>query len=499
MKKKISILILPAICTSLVSCIDELDCKQVTLDGATLELSVKSVGFPVEGGSRSVLVATNQETWNIDNDIPWIHVVKEERTATIQADPIQGRDALSGFLYFSAGKSGNMARDSVFVMQSGFRVTDLSENGTANCYIAHPGNDYVFDATVKGNGTDVDGTSNYILAYGIGITGGTYADLLWEAALDGDKTRSRDIIGYPVFRDGDIYFSTLGSAGNGVIALKNSAGEVLWSWHIWVTEDEVATSEAVIEGVSWVWMDRNLGAENNIPKNAGNRGLLYQSGRKDPFLPSMAPPDADNPDVMNYNTGKGSGLWNYAYEIPPNFNPPANIPVTVHNPMAFLSSNPNISIYTDWYLPYSGQDAGADSHLWGTYPGEEIVKTIFDPCPPGYTIPPIEAIAGSMPTPITDMWRYEADDDGNFWGFYWKDGTDDYFPFTGRYYYTDGGHIGDSGNYGSYWTRHSVGEGNTGTVGVNMWSWVQVVPYPVVGYIGLSRPYGNAIRCIAEK
>lgn len=59
-------------------------------------------------------------------------------------------------------------------------------------------------------------------------------------------------------------------------------GEILWSWHIWVTNRPITTSG----GNDLQWMDRNLGALSNEIGDVANRGMLYQWGRKEPFLPS---------------------------------------------------------------------------------------------------------------------------------------------------------------------------------------------------------------------
>ena len=59
-------------------------------------------------------------------------------------------------------------------------------------------------------------------------------------------------------------------------------GDILWSWHIWVTNRPITTSE----GNNLQWMDRNLGALSNEIGDVANRGMLYKWGRKEPFLPS---------------------------------------------------------------------------------------------------------------------------------------------------------------------------------------------------------------------
>ena len=60
----------------------------------------------------------------------------------------------------------------------------------------------------------------------------------------------------------------------------------MWSWHVWVNDYD---PEANIfewkdaNGISYKYMDRNLGAMSGEKYSKESLGLLYQWGRKDPF------------------------------------------------------------------------------------------------------------------------------------------------------------------------------------------------------------------------
>ena len=73
--------------------------------------------------------------------------------------------------------------------------------------------------------------------------------------------------------------------GNALIAAKNEYGTILWSWHIWVCKDydPVATAH-VYNNNAGTMMDRNLGATSTTQNAVQSLGLMYQWGRKDPFL-----------------------------------------------------------------------------------------------------------------------------------------------------------------------------------------------------------------------
>ncbi len=164
--------------------------------------------------------------------------------------------------------------------------------------------------------------------------------------------------------------------GNAVVAAYDADGNIIWSWHVWVTESDpdlgaVATSAGV-------FMDRNLGAYRNSDGSTvaddifGSYGLYYQWGRKDPFI---RPDDycfSKNTDGTVYS---GSNtVKRFAYVDAEKNAAVGTLEYAVANPMSFvLGAKDN---RYDWL--YSSHD---DS-LWGT--GE---KSVYDPCPRGWRVP----------------------------------------------------------------------------------------------------------------
>ena len=242
--------------------------------------------------------------------------------------------------------------------------------------------------------------------------------------------------------------STGRSEGNAVIAVKDIKGNIVWSWHIWVCNDEITAHDHIdSEGkVAAVIMDRNLGALNNTPMDVGNRGMFYEWGRKDPFTPSRSPyhTDTDGNNVPAYNEpntaiGDGTGTWVYNAQAAVLATPPANIPNSILNPMTYLQSPYNG--HADWYC--TGTDPKATHPgLWGPE------KTIFDPCPPGYKVPGPDlwgipagnnsitnggAAADYDETGVSAKWDWNAYEDC---GRRWKN-TGDFYPMAGNIYYTD--------------------------------------------------------------
>ncbi|MFR8224919.1 MAG: hypothetical protein ACLU9X_10735 [Alistipes shahii] len=255
-----------------------------------------------------------------------------------------------------------------------------------------------------------------------------------------------------------------------MIAVKDIKGNIVWSWHIWVCNDEITAHDHIdSEGkVAAVIMDRNLGALNNTPMDVGNRGMFYEWGRKDPFTPSRSPyhADTDGNNVPAYNEpntaiGDGTGTWVYNAQAAVLATPPANIPNSILNPMTYLQSPYNG--HADWYC--TGTDPKATHPgLWGPE------KTIFDPCPPGYKVPGPDlwgipagnnsitnggAAADYDETGVSAKWDWNAYEDC---GRRWKN-TGDYYPMAGNIYYTD--YISVSicnytGGMAFYWTAQAT-------------------------------------------
>lgn len=443
-----------------------------------MEVSSNKLVFDADGGEAAIVIATNLEAWDYACEGDWYDVTRQDDRTLVVATQINGGPAtLSGTITVSGSSADTQFTQTISIAQRAERSIDLSAEGTANCYIARTNRSYKFNATVKGNGRDNgDGNSGYIAAYGATISDIATVDLLWEARNDGDKSMSREIIdGSPTYSGGYIAFSTGRSQGNAVIAAKDQEGTILWSWHIWVCDDEITVHDHNNgkEVVAQI-MDRNLGALNNTPMDINNRGMFYQWGRKDPFIPSRAPyveltinDDLNAPEnnLTNDEVGNGSGVWNFNGKALPIDVVPGNIPYSIQNPMTYLKP-----CYNDYYTWYCMSDdvAACDTGLWDA--GQ---KTIFDPCPVGYKVPGnnlwgIPSGNDHIQTggPVED---YGADGTAEQWswtvlkecGRRWKY-TGDYYPMVGNLYYSEFNGQITTHNYTSgeafYWTGQRLSD-----------------------------------------
>ncbi len=441
MKKAIFFFLFAAL--ALVSCEDV---TEIYVDNPAVQFDVSSehIVFSADGGSKTVLIATNME-WDYSSSASWFSVSKGDGSLVITADS-NSSSPRQDELVLTAASDAAAYSATVIVAQlsSASDAIDLSATETANCYIANTGTSCCFNALVKGNGASTEGAAAaYISEYGATIKASdiVYADLLWEATIDGDKTSAYNIIdGAPIYSDGYVWFTTGSAEGNAVIAVKNGMNEVLWSWHIWVTDAEITEQE----GNGYYWMDRNIGAKNNDPEDVNNRGLLYQWGRKDPILPSTTPYGSTATEARNMQVGDGSGVWDYDSRLTsPASVAPGNIPLAVKNPMTVFLMN--TSYVGSWYLTFINDDLNY-SYLWGNSErAAAYEKTMFDPCPAGYNVPVASAWHSSRNASVNE-WTKDTN------GYYWTGGSNAFYPCAGGSASEGIGDLGDIGTYGYYWS-----------------------------------------------
>ena len=232
-------------------------------------------------------------------------------------------------------------------------ATDLSSSGSANCYIISESGLYKFKP-VKGNSNEPVGDV-------------ASASILWETFGTDTSPELLDLISGLCYKDGYITFQTADTfkEGNAVIAAKDADGNILWSWHIWLADEPEGQ---VYYNNAGTMMDRNLGATNATPGDVGALGLLYQWGRKDPFLgsSSIGNDGFEAMSTISWPSTVESDLYNGTIEY------------AVSHPTTFITCNGN---NYDWY--YTG-DSSTDNTRWTE---SDRSKSIYDPCPAGWRVP----------------------------------------------------------------------------------------------------------------
>ena len=328
-------------------------------------------------------------------------------------------------------------------------AVDLSSS-PANCYIVNAAGVYKLK-TVKGNSsTSVGSVSSAVV--------------LWESFGTETRPYVGDIIHLVFYQNGEILLKTPSPLknGNAVIAAKDANGEILWSWHIWVCEgyDPVATAQEYYNNAGKM-MDRNLGATSATPGDVGTLDLLYQWGRKDPFLGGSSISSNTTitwPGTVSSNSSNGT------------------IAYAVAHPTTFITYN---SSNYDWY--YTGSSS-TDNTRW------QSSKTIYDPCPPGWRVPDggsngvwSKATGGSY------FSGYPYDKGMNFSGKFGSAGNI-WYPASGWLGYD--GSLRYVGNNGRWW---SCTPSDCGAYSLCLNRSGDVFPS-----LSNFRAYGFSVRCLQE-
>ena len=215
--------------------------------------------------------------------------------------------------------------------------------------------------------------------------------------------------------------------GNAIVAVRDTDSRIMWSWHIWVTDfvpgldptveeryDPVKTQRDKVvtnyQGVKYTFMGVNLGwcdaetttyaarsvkvrftqaetgamqvitltqVSHSVPY-LGNQPY-FQFGRKDPMLGAIREVNGSTVDKTFY---PGS------YSFDKSGTDKVTIGTSIQNPHVFYKS------LTDWcsmtYKNLWNAICKSNSSITAT----ETVKTIYDPSPVGYHLPPMVAFTG---------------------------------------------------------------------------------------------------------
>ena len=339
------------LCLSLVSCKGEgpdVRVSSVNLDYDALELCVgetamlKATVSPSDATNQNVIWSSgNPEIASVADGV--VCALAEGNTAIVAVTEDGGKKATCSLTVKPE------PRNEVDEELSAAKAYDLSSTGTANCYVVTNPGTYKFRA-VKGNGKSP-------------LKDMARCAVLWEsfgtAVAPSPKSLIRQVGyegGYILFKTTDVF-----KKGNALIAAIDANGTVLWSWHIWITD---APQGQVYFNEAGVVMDRNLGALSEKPGEASALGLMYQWGRKDPFLGSSSisvPVSAEAsiafPPVVK--SDETTGTIEYA----------------IAHPTTYITSGRD----WDWCWHPEGTEA-----LW---PKSESPKSLYDPCPAGWRVP----------------------------------------------------------------------------------------------------------------
>ncbi|MBR4952379.1 MAG: hypothetical protein IKY56_05230 [Alistipes sp.] len=393
----------------------------------TLSISIPSEGILIEVGHAGDRGSTTFKSHNIcaidvlSTPKGWSVVEIDMYTKTITVESpnsFENEEERSGTISLK-GYTPEGVQKTISLYVAILENPDVDyRTAPANCYIANvPATRYLFDATVGGSATPLNTAS---------IT------LIWQTTTD--------LVKYIDFHDGvgEFYIeakestddsgttTTKLTAGNALIGAYDAEGELLWTWHIWVTNSK--PEEEVITLGGKTLMNINLGADCNSngekegTKIGSSYGLYYQWGRRTPIVGAAAWDFALNSDMIPYNATGGYVRVQYADSSAEE----GTVEWACANPSTMIRGNEKNAF--DWL--YEGHEA-----LWSA-----TAKSEHDPCPAGWRIPDSSVYANLTINPVDDDMAWKEAQGMYGWNLVDKNDQSKSYFFTaaGRRNYLDG-------------------------------------------------------------
>lgn len=295
----------------------------------------------------------------------------------------------------------------------------LDAEGAANCYVVTaPSVSYTFDAMHRPDGEEL---------------GTTRVELLWQS--NPEVVKNVDIM------DGKAIFYIKASSNdatrventNAVIAAYNASGKVVWSWHLWIVNDNPFTAVDTYSNGK-TFMRYNLGAFTNAGGSTEEKsildsyGMYYQWGRKDPFPRPLYFDATGAYDEDRYNENGTYIKENFVERTAAN----GTLDYTIEHPMYYILNSEHSEYNGD-----SGSGVGdwlvnSDNTLWS-----DTKKSLYDPCPRGWRVPTAEDLSVLYLSDAEDNTPLETARKQYGWNL--SDGASSYFwSACGRRRYNDG-------------------------------------------------------------
>ena len=294
--------------------------------------------------------------------------------------------------------------------------------------------------------------------------------------------------------------------GNDVIAVKSADGTIMWSWHLWFDHSDALSTIACTnhEGDNFKVTKNILGytiykwkstsyesprvARMKIEQEVGN------GAKKSAYITITQSPYAEKEySTALYQFGRKDAFpgTNTLYESTFVENGGDNISIVnaIQNPGTF---------YTDgntWGTEYRYFNLWSMQTTSQTDASKTLVKTVYDPCPVGFSMPPVKTFSGVTTTGTTNTNNKDINALGDWdqgWHFYAKDSSS---PST-VYYPAIGSRTANAGNLygvksrGYYW----VGVPSSTSAGNNL----DIRNTIVIPANNLNRAVGCSVRPVAE-
>lgn len=418
-----------------------------TYAGGTQQYRVTSYRQNAQGEKEAAewtaQYAEDGTTWT-DTKPGWLTTFTASGTGGDSAQPcdatVEAQTGISNDFHMAALKAATAKGSETTPYNLSSSTGGSSVENTANCYVVSAPGHYslplVYGNAIKNAATNVSAYTStatgtnilnpFINHAGNGITdpyiannnGCTpaKAELVWQDAMN----LVTDIEYNAGSNGGNISFKVDRSSirqGNAVIAIKDASDAILWSWHVWVTDEDINDVIEITnhQNVKYNFMPVNLGQcdgntityversckvkftagdqskEITIKQLAnviatGDNHPYYEWGRKDPFYPSNGMdnttktwydkegiPSTDNPAKANLSTGAAC-IKNY-----------------ILKPNVMHATNTADKLFLNLWSANNSSVSFSD-------PSVTTIKTIYDPCPVGFRLPVSNCFSGFTTT-----------------------------------------------------------------------------------------------------
>lgn len=402
---------------------------------------------------------------------------------------------------------------------------------TANCYLVHAPGTYkiplVYGNAIKNGSTNRSAyytttsssniRTNFVNHNDASIYTGNDESDPWiknhSITVAGAKLIWQDVQGMisSVGIDGDYLTFTVDENNiapvNAVIAATTGAGgtgDVVWSWHIWVTTETLANTTRVATGshnydlapvnVGWISSTVRTYTGNTCRVQATSNGVTltfdvtqadgtmpvsgyhpyYQWGRKDAELPSTG---TGNTNHAGY-TIDGSFSFSYLQSN-------VSIGTTIKNPGIHYYSSSTYGPHNEYKYNYWDMENTALDNSNSTSRAVATVKTVYDPCPPDFCVPTSNCIY-YIYSNYSSYFTWTSTPAGRTWKM---NGANVFFPASG-YRSGSNGSLNDVGSSSYYWTAtpYSANHGRRLSFNSGSTGW---------GYY--TRASGCPVRAVAEE
>ena len=234
------------------------------------------------------------------------------------------------------------------------------------------------------------------------------------------------------------------TGGNAVISAINNNNEIVWSWHLWITREylkPVSIWNSIPEGgptggTEYKIMPVNLGWTWDDNTKSHGKNVYYQWGRKDP-IPGASAYNSTSDPVLPY----GSFIYNGSS---------GTVPLSIKNPNKFYTQRGSNNVWND--LAYFFNYWNSECTVLG-FDDVYTEKTVYDPCPVGWKVPPGGAFRGFTSTGGNSTNRniIGGFDSGYIFKRYFTDTIGNFFPASGYRGRVSWGLI-SVGSFGILWT-----------------------------------------------